>query len=166
MANLDRSPSNGLTHLSIEIAQIIYPHGQLALLPNLETFRLKASDLSVKLFASIPTQMPNLRKFQIFSQGKIVSASSLDVFIENEQLDKLHILSQELGRLIDNKAFVNPWLAHIESAEIWLSPETHVTLRPVPGPYRSRGQREAAHMDDLVQVFADRIPALRLHNPS
>ncbi|KAH8834715.1 hypothetical protein DL96DRAFT_1674996 [Flagelloscypha sp. PMI_526] len=165
MANLDRSSMDSLTHLSIEIAQVINPHSHLALLPNLETFLLKASDLSVKLLASIPTQMPNLRKFQIFSQGRIVSASSLEAFIENGNLDELHVLSYELGQLLDEKAFVNLPLARIESAEIWLSPELHATLRPVPRPYGSRGPCKAAHMDALVQVFADRIPTLQLYTP-
>ncbi|KAH8834714.1 hypothetical protein DL96DRAFT_1674995 [Flagelloscypha sp. PMI_526] len=151
MANLDRSSMDSLTHLSIVIAQAIYPHSHLALLPNLETFILKASNLSVKLLASIPTQMPNLRKFQIASQGRIVSASSLDTFIENGKLDKLQILSYELGQLLDKKAWVNPQLARIESAEIWLSPGHHATLRPVPTPYGPRGERKAAHMDVLVQ---------------
>ncbi|KAH8834719.1 hypothetical protein DL96DRAFT_1172 [Flagelloscypha sp. PMI_526] len=137
MANLDRSPLNSLTHLSIEIAQIIYPHSHLALLPSLECFRLKASDLSVKLLASIPTRMPNLKRFQMLCQGKIVSASSLDLFIETNKLDQLPILSEEL--------------------EIWLAPETHVAFS---GLYRNRRPPKPTHMDDLVRVFVDRIPSL------
>ncbi|KAH8834720.1 hypothetical protein DL96DRAFT_1701749 [Flagelloscypha sp. PMI_526] len=166
MSNLDRSPMDVLTHLSIHIAQIVHPHSQLALLPNLETFQLKASNLSVNLFASLPTRLPKLRKFQIYSQGKIVSGSSPDVFIENHQLDKLQILFEELDRMINKNNYLNTGESQLEFAEIWLAPETHVNLRPVPGPYQTHGQLKPVHMDDLVRVFADHIPTLRLHTLS
>ncbi|KAH8834717.1 hypothetical protein DL96DRAFT_1571499 [Flagelloscypha sp. PMI_526] len=161
MANLDRSSTNSLTHLSIEITQIVYPQSQLALLPNLEAFRLKASDLSVKLLASIPAQMPNLRRFHIFSEGKIVSASSLDIFIENGKLDKLQILSEELGRPLDKSVLANTMESRIDTAEIWLAPGLHAILQSLRDHDESRKQPKRAHMDDLVRVFSDHIPSLQ-----